>query len=121
MNAKSGLLKDGSLSFTINVLPAPTDNLSMETKFLLSVRHKWYFYLCLTRSNIKLMKEYINAGCDINCVSDFFSPTQNAYLHDATGLIIATNDHCNEAVQLLLDGGCDIQMTNANGDNALLR
>lgn len=41
MNAKSGLLKDGSLSFTINVLPAPTDNLSMETKFLLSVRHKW--------------------------------------------------------------------------------
>lgn len=67
------------------------------------------------------MKQYLAQGCDVNCVSDFFAPAQNAYLHDATALIIATNDHCNEAMQLLLQNGCDVHMTNSNGDNALLR
>lgn len=67
------------------------------------------------------MKQYLAQGCDVNCVSDFFAPSQSAYLHDATALIIATNDHCNEALQLLLQNGCDVRRTNANGDNALMR
>lgn len=40
INSKSGLLKGGSLSFTICVLPAPTSNLSIETRFLLATRQK---------------------------------------------------------------------------------
>ena len=56
------------------------------------------------RSNIKLMKEYINAGCDINCVSDFFSPTQNAYLHDATGLITGVQPvHFTPDAEVVID------------------
>ena len=41
INSKSGLLKGGSLSFTICVLPAPTSNLSIETRFLLATRQKY--------------------------------------------------------------------------------
>lgn len=40
INSNSDLLKGGSLSFTIHVLPAPTSHLSIETRFLLATRQK---------------------------------------------------------------------------------
>ena len=75
----------------------------------------------LSSSNISLLDQYLTAGCDINCTSDFFSQVDGDYLDGATALIIAATHHANELVNHLLQNGADVTLTNRNGDSALHR
>ena len=74
-----------------------------------------------TTSSHPLLNQFLTAGCDVNCTSDFFSQVDCDYLDGATALIIAATHHANKLVSFLLENGADVTLTNRNGDSALHR